>query len=93
MLKLQRELPETIKRLEWLKDRCDVYAYARQLYLSRNWHDFEVRLVTDIRYACGHKFTQGICDRNPGWKDDHLTSLFKAAMKQVFPGIVEQSKV
>ena len=93
MLKLQKELPATIKRLEQLKALNDVYGYARDLYRSHEWNNFEVRLANDLRRYCGHKFTQDICDRNPGWNDNHLTSLFKTAMHQVFPGIVEQAKV
>lgn len=93
MLKLQKELPATIKRLEQLKALNDVYGYARQLYQSHDWHDFEVRLANDLRYAVGLDFTFAIVDRNPGCLDAHLTSLFKTAMYQVFPDIMEQAKI
>ena len=93
MLKLQKELPETIKRLELLKARKNVYGYARKLYQSHDWHNFEVRLANDLRYAVGLDFTFAIMERNPDWKDDHITSLFKIAMYKVFPDIMEQAKI
>lgn len=82
MLKLEKELPEVIKRLEVLKQHSNVIEYREKLKASGNYNKFEVRFVWDV---CNAIFTtEEVCSWYDKYNchDNHITSLFKAACRK-----------
>lgn len=47
MLKLEKELPNVIERIEILKSKTDVIAYREKLKASGKYNNFTVRFVND----------------------------------------------
>ena len=82
MLKLEKELPEVVKRLEVLKQHSNVLEYREKLKASGRYNKFEVKFAWEV---CGAVFsTKEICNWYDEYScnDDHITSLFKAACRQ-----------
>ena len=82
MLKLEKELPGVVKRLEVLKQHSNVLEYREKLKASGRYNKFEVKFAWEV---CGAVFsTKEICNWYDEYScnDDHITSLFKAACRQ-----------
>ena len=82
MLKLEKELPEVVARLEKLKKNSNVIEYREKLKASGNYNKFEVRFAWEVGHAiCS---TKEICKWYDEYhcNDEHITSLFKAACKK-----------
>ena len=82
MLKLEKELPEVVRRLEVLKKHSNVLEYREKLRKSGNYNKFEVRFAWDVCHAVFS--VKEICSwyDKYGCHDDHITSLFKAACRK-----------
>ena len=81
MLKLEKELPEVVKRLEVLKKHSNVVEYREKLKASGNYNNFEVRFAWEVCHAIVS--TKEICKwYDDGCNDNHITSLFKIACKK-----------
>ena len=82
MLKLEKELPEVVARLEVLKNHSNVIEYREKLRASGKYNKFEVRFAWEV---CDAVFsTKEICSWYDKYNcnDDHITSLFKAACRK-----------
>lgn len=81
-LKLEKELPELIERLEVLKQHSNVLEYREKLRDSGNYNKFDVRFAWDVCHAV--ITTKEICIWYDEYKcnDDHITSLFKVACQK-----------
>lgn len=81
-MKLKTLLPLAIKRIEMLKQNCDVIEYREKLRKSGNYNKFDVRFAWDVGHAVFT--TKEICNWYDEYKcnDDHITSLFKLACKK-----------
>ena len=82
MLKLEKELPEVVARLEVLKNHSNVIEYREKLKASGKYNKFEVRFAWEV---CDAVFsTKEICSWYDKYNcnDDHITSLFKAACRK-----------
>ena len=82
MLKLEKELPNVIKRIEMLKSKTDVIAYRERLKAKGNYKDFTTRFVNDIKYAI--LTPSEVCEWYDKYQcnDKHITSLMLVACKQ-----------
>ena len=82
MLKLEKELPNVIERIEILKSKTDVIAYREKLKASGNYNNFTVRFVNDIKYAI--LTSSELCEWYDKYQctDKHITSLMVTACKQ-----------
>ena len=82
MLKLEKELPEVLKRLEILKRHSNVFEYREKLKASGNYKCFEVRFAWEVCHAVFS--TKEICKWYDvyGCNDGHITSLFTAACRK-----------
>ena len=82
MLKLEKELPNVIERIEILKSKTDVIAYREKLKASGNYNNFTVRFVNDIKYAI--LTSSELCEWYDKYQctDKHITSLMLTACKQ-----------
>ena len=82
MLKLEKELPEVLKRLEVLKRHSNVFEYREKLKASGKYKCFEVRFSWEVGHAVFS--TKEICRWYDvyGCNDGHITSLFIAACKK-----------
>ena len=83
MLKLEKELPEVVKRLEVLKRHSNVFEYREKLKASGNYKCFEVRFAWEVCHAVYS--TKEICKWYDEYNcnDGHITSLFTAALKKM----------
>ena len=82
MLKLEKELPALVARLEVLKKHSNVLEYREKLRDSGNYSKFEVRFAWEVCHAvCS---TKEVCKwyDEYGCNDEHITSLFKAACRK-----------
>ena len=82
MLKLEKELPNVIERIEILKSKTDVIAYREKLKASGKYNNFTVRFVNDIKYAI--LSPAEVCEWYDKYQctDKHITSLMVTACKQ-----------
>lgn len=82
MLKLEKELPNVIERIEILKSKTDVIAYREKLKASGNYNNFTVRFANDIKYAI--LTPNELCEWYDKYQctDKHITSLMVTACKQ-----------
>lgn len=82
MLKLGKELPNVIERIEILKSKTDVIAYREKLKASGKYNNFIVRFVNDVKYAI--LSPAEVCTWYDKYQcnDKHITSLMIAACKQ-----------
>ena len=82
MLKLEKELPNVIERIEILKSKTNVIAYREQLKAKGNYKDFTTRFVNDIKYAI--LTPSELCEWYDKYQctDKHITSLMVTACKQ-----------
>ena len=82
MLKLEKELPNVIERIEILKSKTDVIAYREKLKASGNYNNFTVRFVNDVKYAI--LSPAEVCEWYDKYQctDKHITSLMITACKQ-----------
>ena len=82
MLKLEKELPNVIERIEILKSKTDVIAYREKLKTKGNYKDFTTRFVNDIKYAI--LTPSELCEWYDKYQctDKHITSLMVTACKQ-----------
>ena len=82
MLKLEKELPNVIERIEILKSKTDVIAYCEKLKAKGNYKDFTTRFVNDIKYAI--LTPSELCEWYDKYQctDKHITSLMVTACKQ-----------
>ena len=82
MLKLEKELPEVVARLEVLKKHSNVLEYREKLKASGNYNKFEVRFAWEVCHAVFS--TKEVCSwyDKYGCNDEHRTSLFKAACRK-----------
>ena len=82
MLKLEKELPNVIERIEILKSKTDVIAYREKLKAKGNYKDFTTRFVNDIKYAI--LTPSELCEWYDKYQctDKHITSLMITACKQ-----------
>lgn len=82
MLKLEKELPNVIERIEILKSKTDVIAYREKLKASGKYNNFTVRFVNDIKYAI--LTPSELCEWYDKYQctDKHITSLMLVACKQ-----------
>ena len=82
MLKLEKELPEVVARLEVLKKHSNVLEYKEKLKASGNYNCFEVRFAWEVCHAAFS--TKEVCSWYDKYdcNDNHITSLFKAACKK-----------
>ena len=82
MLKLEKELPEVVARLEVLKKHSNVIEYREKLKASGNYNKFEVRFAWEVCHAVFS--TKEVCSwyDKYGCNDDHITSLFKVACRK-----------
>ena len=82
MLKLEKELPEVVARLEKLKKHSNVIDYREKLKASGNYNKFEVRFAWEVCHAVFS--IKEICKWYDKYNcnDDHITSLFKAGCKK-----------
>ena len=82
MLKLEKELPNVIERIEILKSKTDVIAYREKLKASGKYNNFAVRFVNDIKYAI--LTPSELCEWYDKYQctDKHITSLMVTACKQ-----------
>ena len=74
MLKLEKELPNVIERIEILKSKTDVIAYREKLKAKGNYKDFTTRFVT--RSEVWEWYDKYQCT------DKHITNLMVTACKQ-----------
>ena len=81
-MKLKTLLPLAIKRIEMLKQKCDVIEYREKLRKSGNYNQFDVRFAWDIGHAVFT--TKEICNWYDEYNchDEHITSLFKLACRK-----------
>ena len=82
MLKLGKELPKVVERIETLKSKTDVIAYREELRARGTYKDFNTRFVNDVKYAI---LSPGeVCEWYDKYHctDKHITSLMIAACKQ-----------
>lgn len=82
MLKLGKELPKVVERIEILKSKTDVIAYREKLKASGKYNNYTVRFVNDVKYAI---LSPGeVCEWYDKYHctDKHITSLMIAACKQ-----------
>lgn len=81
-MKLQNELTNVVKKMEIFKDK--IPAYAAELKASGKYKDFETRLAWDCIYAAVK--IDEICSWHDKYNcdDTHITTLAKAALKQVY---------
>lgn len=81
-MKLQAELTNVVKKMETIKDQLPAYAAA--LKASGNYKDFETRLAWDCMYAVVGSSV--MCEWHDKYNcdDTHITTLAKAALKQVY---------
>ena len=81
-LKLEKELPEVVARLEVLKRHSNVYEYREALKASKNYKCFEVRFAWEVCHAVFN--TKEVCSwyKEYGCNDGHITSLFIAACRK-----------
>lgn len=82
MLKLEKELPNVIERIEILKSKTDVLAYREELRVRGTYKDFNTRFVNDVKYAI--LSPSELCEWYDKYQctDKHITSLMIAACKQ-----------
>lgn len=82
MLKLEKELPNVIERIEVLKSKTDVIAYREELRTKGTYKDFATRFVNDIKYAI--LTPSELCEWYDKYQcnDKHITNLMIAACKQ-----------
>lgn len=82
MLKLEKELPNVIERIEILKSKTDIIAYREKLKASGKYNNFTVRFVNDIKYAI--LSPAEVCAWYDKYQctDKHITSLMVTACKQ-----------
>lgn len=81
MLKLEKELPKVVERIEILKGKTDVIAYREKLRASGK-SNYIIRFVNDVKYA--------ILSPAEVWEwydeyhctDEHVTSLMITACKR-----------
>ena len=81
-MKLKAILPVAVKRIEVLKQNCDVIKYREKLRKSGNYNRFDVRFSWDVGHAVFT--TKEICSWYEKYQcnDEHITSLFKAACRK-----------
>lgn len=81
-MKLEKELPLAIIRIEALKKRCDVIAYRENLRIHGEYKDFTTRFINDIKAAVLK--SDEVCAWYEKYQcnDTHITSLMKEACKQ-----------
>ena len=82
MLKLEKELPNVIERIEILKSKTDVIAYREKLKASGKYNNFTVRFANDIKYAI--LTPNELCEWYDKYQctDKHITNLMVTACKQ-----------
>lgn len=82
MLKLEKELPNVIKRIEILKSKTNVIAYREKLRVRGTYKDFNTRFVNDVKYAILNPAE--VCEWYDKYHctDKHITSLMLTACKQ-----------
>ncbi len=82
MLKLEKELPKVVERIEMLKSKTDVIAYREKLKASGKYNNFTVRFVNDVKYAI--LSPAELCEWSDKYHctDKHITSLMLTACKQ-----------
>ena len=82
MLKLEKELPNVIERIEILKSKTDVISYREKLKASGKYNNFTVRFVNDIKYTI--LTPSELCEWYDKYQctDKHITSLMVTACKQ-----------
>ena len=82
MLKLEKELPEVVARLEVLKQHSNILEDSEKLRASGKYNNFEVRFAWEFcRIVVS---TKEICKWYDEYNcnDNHITSLFIAACKK-----------
>lgn len=82
MLKLGKELPKVVERIEMLKSKTDVIAYREKLRASGKYNNYTVRFANDVKYAI--LSPAEVCEWYDKYQctDKHITSLMIAACKQ-----------
>lgn len=82
MLKLEKELPNVIERIEELKNKADVIKYREELRVRGEFKNFNVRFVNAIK--CAILSPNEVCDWYDKYQctDRHITSLMLTACKQ-----------
>ena len=82
MLKLGKELPKVVERIEMLKNKTDVIAYREKLRVKGTYKDFNTRFVNDVKYAI--LSPSELCDWYDKYQctDKHITSLMLAACRK-----------
>lgn len=82
MLKLGKELPKVVERIEILKSKTNVLAYREELRVRGTYKDFNTRFVNDVKYAI--LSPAEVCEWYDKYQctDKHITSLMIAACKQ-----------
>lgn len=82
MLKLGKELPKVVERIEILKSKTNVIAYREELRVRGTYKDFNTRFVNDVKYAI--LTPAEVCEWYDKYQctDKHITSLMIAACKQ-----------
>ena len=85
-MKLQNELANVISAFETVKEK--IPAYVEWVKKEGNYKDLETRIARDLLYAT--KGTKWICElySNYDCDDDHITTLAKQALRQVYPAIL-----
>ena len=82
-MKLITELPDVISAFETVKEK--IPAHVEQVKAAGNYKDLETRIAWDLLYAT--KGSTWICELYSKHKcnDNHITTLAKRALKQVYP--------
>jgi len=82
-MKLKNELPNVISAFEKVKEQ--IPAYVEYVKAAGNYNDLETRIAWDLLRAT--KGSAWICElySKYGCNDNHITTLAKRALEQVYP--------
>ena len=82
-MKLRSELPNVISAFEKVKEK--IPAHVEWVKKAGNYKDLETRIAWDLLYIT--KGTTWICELYSKYNcnDDHITTLAKRALRQVYP--------
>lgn len=87
-MKLQKELNYTLAQFKRVKRNCpDIMQYAQKVYSGKGYDNFITRISFDIAYACIPTSIKCEWYDKYNCNDIHMGSLFKRALKEVFPEI------
>lgn len=85
-MKLKNELPNVISAFETVKQK--IPTHVEWVKKEGNYKDLETRIAWDLLYAT--KGTRWICELYSKYdcNDDHITTLAKQALRQVYPKLL-----